>query len=499
MDPLAALRSELALQGQAPADQPDDEMLRVMLDVEGGDVGRAARAISDAHIAEHRRSSEVSMREPAPTAVPADAEPREEVVRTSAWDSTWMAQVWRVVTMPFSVVQAVLMVCLRALRIIHPLPRGGASGRFEMSRFSEDPRESARSWITELEKETNGTCEDDATDRPLLPSFYAGSYADALRQAKDQIQILAIVLTSEAHSDDRHFKTHVLTDRALVQTLRQSDFCVWGGDVRSREGFQVATLLRASTYPFVAFVALQPRRSRSRGAVVAHPAVLSRLEGSPHSVLSAQSICTHIQEVLLPRTSTYLGQLRGERHHREMERQLKADQDRAYEEASRRDQERVLARRAEKEKEEEQARAREAVEALRAARLEKERHWRRWARHHLVPAEAAPGEASVRVSVHLPNGKNLQRRFRPSDTLEGLYAFVDAAGAEGEAADAPSDYEHVYPFQLVQTYPRHVLDTQHLSTQLVDVSGLGPSANLIVEGQWGGDDEPSDSSDDDEP
>lgn len=505
VDPVEALRAELALRGVSPMQQPDDEMLRVMLDVEHGSVTRAARAISDAQLAEDRHSAASSSIDtpvpaspppPAPAAAgaPVPAPRGRAVTHESVWDTRWLAQLWRVVSLPFSLLGTVLLFCLRALGLARPMPRG-ASGRFAPSRFAEDPRASARTWIAELERDTHGMLEPDGV-RTLLPPFYAGSYAEALVHAKEHIHILVVVLTSAAHADDDYFRTRVLTDPQLVDTLRGADLTVWGGDVRAREAHQVASLLRATTFPFVAFIALQPRRSRSRGAVVAHPAVLSRLEGSPHTTLSAASICTHIHDVLLPRTAAYLGQLRGERSHRERERQLKADQDRAYAEASARDQDRVLARRAEAAQRAEAERAREAAAAAEAARAAQQAHWRRWARTALVPAEPPAGAEAVRLSVHLPSGRNLQRRFASDAPLEAVYAYVDTADAEGDAAPAPPDgYVHTYAFLLVQTYPRHTLDVSQLATPLKALPDLGRSANLVVETTAGAAAHASDASD----
>ncbi|WFD31697.1 UBX domain-containing protein 10 [Malassezia sp. CBS 17886] len=502
-EPLEELRAALARAGRRPAQEHSDEMLQMMLDVEEGDVHAAARAIAEAHAAEERRPSvdELSATEtaatepplPAPSAMPqgsvSAATPLSFFSGSSIWDSQLVIRVWRILSIPFSLAQAFFLLCLRVLRRANPLARRGASGRFEMTEFPQNPSASARHWIDRLERDTGGTTTGraDSTDmRVALPPFFPGSYAEALKHVKDNIQILAVVLTSHAHSDDDEFRTRVLADPGLVETLSSPSFAVWGGDVHAREAFQVATLLEASTFPFLAFIALQPRRSRSRGgAVVAHPAVLSRLEGSPRSVLSAPAIRAHIADVLLPRTNVYLGSLRKERHQRELERQLKDDQDRAYDEAWQRDQERVMQRRAESERRGAEARERADTEAALAAEHAKVAAWRSWARAHVVPPEPDSALAPlIRVSVHLPDGRNLQRRFHPTDTLEHLHAYVDTADVDNASRtpdERPDGYEHTYAFHLVQTYPRRVLDKHNLYTPLEEVSGLGPSANLVVE------------------
>lgn len=503
---LRALRDELVHLGLDPAAHPDEDVLQMMLDVEQNHVAAAARAIVDAQTAEQRASQDTTTS--SSRAVHASPSPPIHHVGTaqpfrtlgpvnaSVWDSQWLLALWRVVSFPFSVLGAVAMFVWRLI-----YGSRSTSERYELSRLSQDPTVCARNWVLALERDTQGSTSPEAISmgRVPLPPFMIGSYSEALLRVRDHIQILMVVLTSRAHSDYDAFRQQVLTDSALVRALQSPDFVVWGGDIQDREAYQVSNLLEASTFPFVAFIALQPCRSRSRGRVVPHPAVLSRLEGSPQSVLSASALCTHITEMILPRTNTYLHQLRREQHQREQERELRAEQDRAYEEASRRDQERVLQRR-----EEEQMRlAQEAslaqAEAAKASMLQRAAQWRTWAHAHFVPKEPEAGVApTIRVSVKLPDGRNLQRHFRPSDTLEHLYAYVDTIDAHVEDAplSRPTGYEHTYPFQLVQTYPRRLLSHDILSSALQDVQGFGPSASLIVEPLHP--DEPSGSSEEDD-
>ena len=381
----------------------------------------------------------------------------------------------------------------------------------------------------ELEEETGGTASrtvvstvDEGSRAPppkRLPPFFIGSYADALRSAKEQIKILAIILVSREHGDVERFKQNTLTDSDLVELLSHDDFIIWGGDVREREAYQVATTLQASTYPFVAFIALQPPRPSSRTSVASstsspRAAVLSRLEGSPSSATSAGVIASHISDVLLPRTRTYLDRLRAEKRRREMERQLRADQDRAYQEASRRDAERIAQKREEERQKALAAqRAREEQEQKELFRRKQEA-WQKWALHNLVPPEPTASKEAVRLSFRLPSGKTLVRRFSPNDTVETVFAFVESASSLAEAestagaAQRPSDYQHVYQFSLVTGYPRKRIEfAQTSSMPLKDVDGLAQGASLIIEGQVLGDrlaatddeeEEDDDENDDDE-
>lgn len=283
----------------------------------------------------------------------------------------------------------------------------------------------------------------------------------------------------------------------------------------------VATQLEATTYPFIAFIALQPPRGSRRHGVggssssaSASPrlAVLSRLEGSPLSATSASTIISHVTDVLLPRTQTHLDRLRSEKRRRELERELKAEQDRAYLEASRRDAERVA-----KKREEERQRALE-VERKRQEEAHKHlfeqqrRQWITWAKTQLVPREPSPGESdTIRLAFRLPNGRNLSRHFRKTDALEAAFAYVETAAAATDSdddgsrqTDPPAGYQHEFKFSLVLGYPRQRLGTDKLRTSpiLGEIEGLGSSANLIVEGKVGSDaaagDESSDGESEDE-
>ncbi|KAI3624471.1 ucp10 [Malassezia furfur] len=452
VDPVEALRAELALRGVSPMQQPDDEMLRVMLDVEHGSVTRAARAISDAQLAEDRHSAASSSidnraRVAAAAAAAAGAHRAARrgraVTHESVWDTRGSHSSGRRVVAPSRCsAPCSCSACARSPRA----PCRAAPAALRPSRFAEDPRASARTWIAELERDTHGTLEPDGV-RTLLPPFYAGSYAEALVHAKEHIHILVVVLTSAAHADDDYFRTRVLTDPQLVDTLRGADLTVWGGDVRAREAHQVASLLRATTFPFVAFIALQPRRSRSRGAVVGTRRCW-RLEGSPHTSAVGREHCTHITTCCcahrVPRAAARRAQPR------ERERQLKADQDRA-------------------------------LAPLGA--------------HGLVPA--GPPRRRGGAPVGAPAERAQPAAAFASDApLEAVYAYVDTADAEGDAAPAPPDgYVHTYAFQLVQTYPRHTLDVSQLATPLKALPDLGRSANLVVETTAGAAAHASDASD----
>lgn len=544
-DAIASLRSILGSSGSAV---PDDEILATLLEVEGWDVARAARLVEEDTTAERRRSGaddetiarsfaqdpsvRGSMDEDysplvsragynngagAPSGLPGGVglRPYGRGAPDSSSSMSVAQMIWTAVTFPLSLASSLLLFLARLFRLRALFGGGASSAPRGVGR--SDPRASAELFVRELEQETgattsqsvahtsNGTDGVDSGSRAppqkRLPPFFVGSYADALRSAKEQIKILAIILVSREHGDVDRFKQNTLADSDLVELLSRDDFLVWGGDVRDREAYQVATTLQASTYPFVAFIALQPPRPASRTSSVSssaspRAAILSRLEGSPSSATSAGVIASHISDVLLPRTRSYLERLRAEKRRREMERQLRADQDRAYQEASRRDAERI------QQKREEERQKALAAQRLREEQQQKEllqskqKDWQKWALHNLVPEEppASSGQGVVRFSFRLPSGKTLTRRFAASDTVEAVFAFVESSsaaaegGSERNGVQKPSGYEHTYNFSLVTGYPRKRIEFEQVgSKKLGEAEGLAQGASLIVEGQVMGD------------
>ncbi|GAK64421.1 uncharacterized protein PAN0_005d2635 [Moesziomyces antarcticus] len=561
-DAIASLRS--ILQGSG-AGVPDDDMLATLLEVEGWDVTRAARLVEEDNTAERRRSgaddetiARSFAQDPQVRGSMDFEQPLIDASRRSfngaagnmgslsggaglrrypgpgdnSGPSGVAQMIWTALTLPFSVASSLLLFLARVLRLRSLFPSLFGSGGGSQGSSASDPRTSAERFVRELELETGGTTsrsgpstgqgpQEDGYDTgssvlKRLPPFFVGSYTDALRQAKEQIKILAIVLVSREHGDVDRFKQNTLTDNELVELLSRDDFIVWGGDVREREAYSVARTLQASTYPFVAFIALQPPRQSRRAAAASlgsspRPAVLSRLEGSPSSATSAASIASHISDVLLPRTRVYMDRLRAERRRHEMERELRAEQDRAYQEASRRDAERIAQRREEERRKAVEAQRRREEHEQKEELQRRQQVWRRWAFNSLVPREPGATQEAVRFSVRLPSGKTLARRFSPLDPVEAVFAYVESASVASEASEGraevrkPEGYEHTYRFSLVTGYPRKRIEFGDArASKLRDVEGLAQGASLIVEGHVLGDaasatdDEEDDDDDDDD-
>jgi FAS-associated factor 2 len=166
------------------------------------------------------------------------------------------------------------------------------------------------------------------------------------------------------------------------------------------------------------------------------------------------------------------------------ERNLRQEQDSAYERSLAQDRERARLR---KEAEAAAAAAEKAKlqEEQAAAELAaKKQQWRKWRASEITPEPAAAEKDVVRIALKMPEAARITRRFRASDSMVDLYDFVEcyeyleeSSGSE-KVPEKPEDYKHEYQFQLVSTLPRVVYEAS-LETTIGEK--VGKSGNLIVE------------------
>ena len=271
--------------------------------------------------------------------------------------------------------------------------------------------------------------------------------------------------------------------------------------------------LHATTYPFIAFAALQPQRSPASGSVSSSPVmtILSRHAGI--DATTTDKILAHLTDALIPRVKPFLDRLKMEERRREQERFVRAEQDRAYREAMNRDKDRIerkiredqeARRRAEEERIAEQKR----LKAEGEERKKKEEwgmkrmEWRRYLRW-LSKANPAPS-AGLRIGIRMPDGTRGVRIFSPRDSLTALYGFADShfipsellvgedpasppsSSSRGEAAvheeitHSSLPPEQWWKFRLATSYPRREIPWQPNAT-LGGISGLDTGVQLVVE------------------
>ncbi|KAJ7083737.1 hypothetical protein B0H15DRAFT_911810 [Mycena belliarum] len=505
----------------------DDDVAVAMLDSVDWDVQRAAELIFGSAAPQPARAPPIESFDID------DSDQHQPVVprNSSAWSS------FSFLALPFQLLSALFRFVFGVLRIPLPRPFTFNLTFFRPRRTSPRGDGGADRWVRELEEETGAQCLNASganamgtgagpstlthrgtSDRKVLPDFTLGTYEETLRVCQRDHRIGCIILVSEEHDDVPEFKRTTLTDPMLVRMLHANDVVVWGGDVRDREAYSASLKLQATTYPFVAFLALQPRRtpgfnsSSSSSSTPPTLTVLSRHQGPPSGPTSPATLAAHLETQLLPRVNPFLARLRAAQHTAAADRALRAEQDRAFRETAVRDSARIealMVADARAAREAEAARIAQEAEAMRKAReaAERERYaaeraqWRRWTRRTLAGTrEDAQG---VRLAIRLPNGERVVRRFGNKSSLTALYAFVDAqlegtpdaagdsevspAGhreadverAMEEQVDATGDADAWWGFRLVLAYPRREIPwTRGMAVDQVDC--LNGGGQLVV-------------------
>ncbi|KAF9278305.1 hypothetical protein BGZ68_008654 [Mortierella alpina] len=345
----------------------------------------------------------------------------------------------------------------------------GQSTRSGPTRPPQDPASVAARFLREYE-ENYGT---------VHPNFYAGGYSAALNKAKSELKFLVVYLHSDEHDATDNFCRETLADSELLSYLRANEFLIWGGNVKEAEGFQVATTLQTVRYPFIGVIALsQPTAGSSATKMV----LIDRIEGpsTPEQIIQRLT-----QQVA--RQSAALDRLRAERRERDMAREIRQQQDDAYQQSLRADREKARQQREAREAAEKLQQEQERIEAEKVEALNRrERHLKYLFEN--LPQEPPAGEsACARLSFKLWNGERVIRRFKGTEPVEHVYVFIETiefreSGSKAELqleAEEHVGYKHEYDFVLISPFPRtKITDRERL---IQDEPALWPSASLVVE------------------
>jgi len=284
---------------------------------------------------------------------------------------------------------------------------------------------------------------------------------------------------SPEHDDTGLFIRDVLLSDTVTHFLNDSsnNIHLWAGSVQDSEAYQVASSLSISTFPSAVLIAHTPSVSSTAMSVVAHIAGPTTPERFIATLAAA-----------IRQHSAELAQRRGVRAEQQAARDIRDQQNTAYERSLAADRERARVRR-------EAEVARQTADAEREKQqYEKQRYeanlaqWRKWRAHLLAEEPAASNKNAVRINVRLLNGERVMHRFLPEADIEEIYAYIEcydirkvANGAGDEKntpPEKPAEFEHEYAFKLVSPLPREVYD---IANGGKIGERIGRSGNLVVE------------------
>lgn len=318
--------------------------------------------------------------------------------------------------------------------------------------------------------------------------FLENGYNMALERAHQELKFLVVVLLSPEHDDTNTWVKETLLSRQVVEYINDpnNQILLWGGNVQDSEAYQVSNSLRCTKFPFASVIVHTPNVGSNAMSNI------GRIPGTTSAAEFLTKLRTAITQNKEP-----LDRVRARRTEQQASRTLRQEQDSAYERSLAQDRERARQRR-----EEEAARQRaQAEEAARAAAAEKYaadlQQWKRWRAQSLLLSfssaeldDAAAAEA-IRISIRLPSGERVIRKFRADADLEEVYAFVECyeiitqkeeeqegEEKEEEQVSEPAGFVHKYGFRLVSPMPRTVYEVE-AGGSVRDRIGRG--GNLVVE------------------
>jgi FAS-associated factor 2 len=307
--------------------------------------------------------------------------------------------------------------------------------------------------------------------------FYEGGHAQALDAAKKDLKFLLTVLLSPEHDDTESFVRNTLLSPEVVNFINDSanNVTVWGGNVLDSEAYQVAREYNCVKYPFSCVVCLTPKEGSTRMGIV------KRLVGP----MTPESYLAGIQGAIT-KYGPDLNGVRSERAAQEMARDLRSQQDSAYERSLAADRERARQKR-EAATAAAAAEKRALEEAEAATRLQEQRQkWREWRATTIAPEPDAGAKDAVRLALNMPASSGagrVIRRFANPTTLDDLYAFVECYdllqdGSGDKKAEKPEDYDHKYEFRIASVMPRETFEPSATATV---GEKMGRGGNLVVE------------------
>lgn len=247
---------------------------------------------------------------------------------------------------------------------------------------------------------------------PMHPVFYRGTHAQALNDAKRELKFLLIYLHSETKSqqivvdqqritETASFCRSSLSNAEVVDYINKN-MIMWACDVASPEGYRVSHSINARTHPYLVLIVLRDNKMT----------IVARMEGD----CTADELLSRMRRVV-GENERWLNAARHDRLERSLTQTLRAQQDFAFEESLKADQEKERKRQKEREEQEKIEREIREQEATEQRRKDLKRRLK-LELVHSVPSEPFENdENAINIVFKLPNGLRITRRFLKTRSL----------------------------------------------------------------------------------
>lgn len=241
------------------------------------------------------------------------------------------------------------------------------------------------------------------------PIYYRGSYKQALNDAKQELRFLVIYLHQNDQTDCSNFCSSVLPNSDVISFLNESNILFWACEQDTSEGNRVATALQTNVYPYIAVIVLRESRMT----------LVGRMEGPVSPVEFIRRL-----RLIFEANEAYLIAARAERIERSFNQSLREQQDRAYLESLRADEQKEQLKKEKENQEREQRMQKEKLEELEKAKQValKKKKIEILARIPQEPSIEEPG--ALTIVFIMPGGIRIERRFADFSPLSDVLDFV---------------------------------------------------------------------------
>ena len=281
------------------------------------------------------------------------------------------------------------------------------------------------------------------------PEFFISSYNTAVIEAKSKLKFLLIFIHSDMDSSPNHSPTdsfirNVLLDQLIIDYIKNNNLIFWSIDAKSFEGQRVIhSVHESSGKSFLALITMQKDlRNRNQRMTVVKKFDIN------DSISNVDLFLSQLLEVMEEHEHG-LDAARAERTSLNINQQIRQEQDKAFEESLKADQEKERMKRERREKKHNE-------ERLKKEKEDTERNLRDRLKDlkanfiNRVPPEPENNDPDViHLLVKLPNGQRLERRFLRDSSIKFLYYFIFSHDS------AP------FKFQVTTNFPRMQLPSPY--------------------------------------
>lgn len=321
--------------------------------------------------------------------------------------------------------------------------------KFVVSVFWREPRRQVTDPVGDVLKFIDTVNETMTRSHPV---FYQGSYSQALNDAKQELRFLVVYLHQDNNQDCTSFCRDTLSNPEVIEYIN-SHSLFWVCNTSSGEGDRVCHTLKTSSFPFIGVIVYKESRMT----------LVARMEGPS----SADELVSRLTSVITSNES-YLEAARQERISRSLTQRIRREQDAAYLESLRADQEKDRKKNEEEERKqnalreerEREAAERERKEAIKKAKIDLATE---------IPDEPESSNPNtMSVVFKLPSGERIERRFLKNHKLKDVYNFVFCHPSSPDV------------FQIATNFPKRVLETDSSPEKTLLEAGLSGNQVLFV-------------------